>query len=133
MKILFIFFSLIISIFSATAGVKKLYVDAERGNDAGTGNIKSPLRTIYEAQRRVASIEGDKDVEIILRGGTYWLDEPLVFKTEEWKNAERTIRIKAYKDEIPKLYGGYKVENWQPYDADRSIYWTQLPEGMDGR
>lgn len=131
-KLVLLFF-LAFLFLSASAGVKKLYVNTERGNDAGSGNIKSPLKTIYEVQRRVASIEGDKDVEIILRGGVYWLDEPLVFKTEEWKNAERTVRIKAYKDETPKLYGGYKVENWQPYDADRSIYWAQLPEGMDGR
>lgn len=130
---LFTLLFLILQTLSVTAGVKKLYVDAERGNDAGTGNVGSPLKTIYEAQRRLSVIEEGSEVEIILRDGTYWLNTPLVFKAEDGGKIGKSIRIKAYKNEVPKLYGGYRVENWQVYDADSSIYWAQLPEGMDGR
>lgn len=126
---------LLAGMFSASvhADVKKIYVDALKGDDAYAGTLSKPLRTIHEAQRRVRQMDKQSDIDVYLRGGEYWLERPLVFNEQDASPAQCKIRYMAYKEEKPIINGGYEVGGWRLYDADRSIYYARLPEEMDGR
>ena len=78
---------------------------APDGNDENPGTLQAPLRTPAEAIRRQADV-------VILRGGTYRLDRPLVFGADQ---SDQTW--KAYGDEVPVLSGGVPVSGWRA-DAD---------------
>lgn len=126
---------LLTSMFSTlvTAGEKKIYVDALKGDDSYVGSLSEPLRTIHEAQQRVRQMDKLSNVDVCLRGGDYWLNQPLVFTEQDASPNKCRIRYVAYKKEKPILSGGYQVSGWKLYDPVQYIYYTKLPEGIDGR
>ena len=67
---------------------------------------------------------------MILRGGIYYLPEPLVFKAEDSGTASSPVIYQPYQDEQPVLSGGVRLQNlnWRPYTS--GIYQTRVPDDL---
>ncbi|MGI9073657.1 MAG: right-handed parallel beta-helix repeat-containing protein [Bryobacteraceae bacterium] len=69
-------------------------------------------------------------VKVLVRGGTYFLDEPLVFGPEDSGTREAPIVYSAYPHELPVISGGSKVNVWsaegRTWKASSAAKITQL-------
>jgi hypothetical protein len=113
------------------------------GNDAWSGRLSipapngtdGPLATVSAAQRKVRAIlqnepERDSPIVVTLRGGIYWLDQPLEFHPEDSGTEKAPIIYQAHSNEKPILSGGRSIRGWQ---VDDRGYWTvKLPEVKSG-
>ncbi|MCL6520540.1 MAG: right-handed parallel beta-helix repeat-containing protein [Armatimonadetes bacterium] len=107
------------------------------GSDLWSGTLPAPnamytdgpFASIERAQK-AARILRKRDpkcsVKIIIRGGTYWLDKPLVFKPED----SNTIYA-AYPGEKPVLSGGRQITGWKK--AKEKLWKVELAEVKAGR
>ncbi|MDR1022585.1 MAG: right-handed parallel beta-helix repeat-containing protein [Prevotellaceae bacterium] len=110
---------------AAAAGAVEVWVSPQ-GADTGSGSRDAPLATLrmglYKARelRRLAAVGGAKSadiaggIRIILRGGTYWLDEPAFIRPEDSGTAESPTIIEAAQGEKPTLSGGIALGRWKP-------------------
>jgi hypothetical protein len=95
----------------------ELYV-APGGRDANPGTKDRPFATLTRARDavRAAKKTSKEPITVYLRGGTYYLDEPLVFTAEDSGSREAPVHFVAYKDEEPILSGGTVLKlKWRPY------------------
>lgn len=98
------------------------------GRSGAKGTADAPLGSVAEAVRTVRDLRRTRSpgvaggAEIILRGGTYRLAEPLVFRSEDSGSAESPLVVRAAKGETPTLSGGIALTEWQRVDT--------LPERM---
>ncbi|HOK79164.1 MAG TPA: hypothetical protein PLW35_15745 [Verrucomicrobiota bacterium] len=96
---------------------------ATNGNDEWSGNLPEPtanrddgplatvhaaLKTVLTAQRLLPdAFEG---ATILIRGGTYELEEPIeLLPGHSGPNARRPLLIAAYPDEKPIISGGRRI------------------------
>ena len=92
---------------------------APRGNDTNTGTEQQPLATISMAQLKARELRRKNDpsikdgIQIILKGGTYQLKEPLLFEPEDSGTKESPTTFLAEKDAKVVISGGVKVTGWQ--------------------
>ncbi|MDP2572087.1 discoidin domain-containing protein [Vibrio penaeicida] len=105
-----LFFSLN-QVFAAT----KLYV-SKVGNDNNSGTIESPFATLEKAKRAVNLLlqqPGD-DINVLVRGGTYYLDSPLTFGPSDSGSTSRSITYSSYPGENVVISGGKRIQpTWQ--------------------
>lgn len=96
---------------------------ATDGNDAWSGTLAQPnaahsdgpFATLDRARDAVRALpnRADRDVKILIRGGTYRLAKTVVFSLQDSAPAGRTIRYVAYPGERPVFSGGRPVTNWK--------------------
>lgn len=73
-----------------------IYLDPEHGQDENIGVKDSPLRSLYEAARRINQGNGAGAITIILREGIYGLDARVTFQPVNWHfNKEERLTIRA--------------------------------------
>jgi hypothetical protein len=109
----------------AAAGVDAdLYV-AANGNDAWSGKLADPnangtdgpLASVSSAQQKVRALLADggrgKAIVVAIRGGNYFLDEPLQFTPEDSGTEDAPVVYQAYADERPVLSGGRLMTGWK--------------------
>jgi len=101
-----------------------LFYVSPTGNDAWSGTAPAraegtvgPFRTLARARDAVRALreggrELDKPVEVRLRGGTYRLDEPIVFGPRDSGTAACPVTYGAFQSEVPVLSGGRTVTGW---------------------
>ncbi|MGJ8642381.1 MAG: discoidin domain-containing protein [Luteolibacter sp.] len=111
---------------------KDFYVSPS-GNNQSDGSVGSPFATIAHAQTAVRNFKDQNPSEpitVYLRGGKYYLTEPVVFGAEDSGSAEAPIAYKAFEEEIPQILGGVSLPGlkWEQYEGN--IYKTKVPEGM---
>src|SRR6266542_1923158 len=89
------------------------YYVAPTGSDGNPGTLGKPFATIQRAQQAVRQKPG----LVLLRGGTYYLFEKLVFSAEDSGSAAAPVVYQAYGNEQPVISDGVRLEklNWQPY------------------
>ncbi|MGJ8641664.1 MAG: discoidin domain-containing protein [Opitutaceae bacterium] len=103
------------------------------GSDKNRGSLKAPFASIAHAQSEVRAFK-DKNpsepIDVYLRGGKYYLTEPVVFSPADSGSAAAPIAYKAYQGETPQVLGGVNLPNlkWQKYDG--GIYKTHVPKGL---
>ncbi|MFA6133165.1 MAG: right-handed parallel beta-helix repeat-containing protein [Phycisphaerae bacterium] len=127
-----------------------LYV-ATNGSDAWSGKLAQPnkdktdgpLATLARARdvvRQLKKAPARKDIVVLLRGGTYRLDETLVFSLEDSAPEGGSITYAAYPGERPMLSSGVPIRNWRrpevppelvPQGFREKIWVADLPAGMD--
>ena len=103
--------------FCVPSSALELYV-APDGDDANPGTKDRPFATVTWARDAVreAKRTTKNPVTVYVRGGTYYLDEPLVFTAKDSGGPGAPVRFVAYKKEKPVLSGAVKLElNWRPY------------------
>ncbi len=86
------------------------------GSDSHPGTISEPFLTLERARHAVRNVTKDMtgDAIVYLRGGTYELEEPLVFEAHDsGQNGYRVIYM-AYQGESPIITGGRRISGWIP-------------------
>lgn len=94
-----------------------LYVSMD-GNDMNSGKETAPFATLERAKEAVREMKQSfsNPITVYVREGTYYLDKPLTFHSEDSGSAASTITYQAYPGERPVLSGGRKISGpWQPY------------------
>lgn len=100
------------------------------GNDAWTGGYpspdgdKGPLKTLTAARAKIRQLKVDqqlnKNVNVYLRGGTYFLNEP--FTLDERDSGTTSVRVtySSFPGETALISGGKRLENnnWQLYSGN---------------
>ncbi len=116
----------------SAAGQATLYV-ATTGDDRNPGTKAKPFATLFRAQSAVRDLKkrSTKPIRVIVRGGTYYLPEPLVYGSEDSGTAEAPVTYAAYPGERVTLSGGRKLTcQWKPFR--NGIMQCSLPEVKQG-
>lgn len=110
----------------------KTYVVAPEGNDSWSGTLHEPnkgatdgpfmtLARAREAVRELRRQSGDKGlpdpVTVLLRGGTYVLDDPFWLGPQDSGTKECPLVWAAYPGEKVVLSGGAPVGGWKPWQG----------------
>jgi len=122
-----------------------MFYVAPNGNDAWSGtratpNAKGtdgPFATIARARDAVRQLRAQgklkRPVTVSIRGGTYFLKEPLVFTPEDSGTAECPVTYAAYRGEKPVISGGRRITGWKQTVVHGKPAWqADLPEVRRG-
>ncbi len=114
-----------------------------QGNDAWSGTLAAPtpdltdgpFASLVRAQQAVRAkrqaAAATAPITVLVRGGTYGLDTPLVFGPEDSGTAAAPTVIAAWPDEKPVFSGGRAITGWQP-GAD-GVWTVEIPEVKSGQ
>lgn len=61
-----------------------IYVNANSGNDDAAGSQMTPLKSLFEAAKRVNKLAGKGSIQVLLSEGTYGLAETATFNPTQW-------------------------------------------------
>ena len=98
------------------------FVVSPSGSDENPGTESAPFKTLARAQRavrQVLQVQKPTSVTVLLRGGTYRLNEPLVFTPEDSSGPETCVIFHAWEGEKPVISGGRVLSNWQQDDSGK--------------
>jgi len=103
---------------------------APNGNDKNPGTLDKPFATLERAQQAARKVAGREAVTVMLRGGTYYLAEPLGFSAADSGTKAAPVVYQAYQKEQPVISGGVRLEGlkWQPYKD--GIMQAKVPAGF---
>ncbi|MDB5083803.1 MAG: signaling protein, partial [Bacilli bacterium] len=106
-----------------------LYVSVN-GSDLNDGTINSPFATLCKARLIVRSLNREGHaVTVLVREGTYYLEETLRFSTEDSGTDAAPISYEAYPGEKVVISGGIKLDlQWNIYEG--AILKAETPPGM---
>lgn len=102
-------------VLSAVAEPALFYVDP-KGNDAWPGTEEQPFATIGRARDAVRDMVAkglDRDVEVRIASGKYWLTEPLVFGPEFSHSSGHSIRFWSSHSRNSFISGGRIIKGWE--------------------
>ncbi|MBI9063893.1 MAG: right-handed parallel beta-helix repeat-containing protein [Marinilabiliaceae bacterium] len=115
-----------VRVFSQT---NKIYV-APDGDDSGSGTKNSPLASVNKALEVLKDSPQKGQLEIVIRGGHYELNEPLVFTPDMSGSKEAPLVIKANGKEKVTFSGGRAITSWRKNGENHWI--ADLPEVKKG-
>lgn len=126
--------ALVLTLALTIAHAQTIYHVAVDGSDEHPGTLDKPLATINAARARVraaidAGLRGP--VTVLVHGGRYELDAPLVFAAEDSGTTQYAVTYKAFVGETPVISGGRIVKGWQKSAANR--WTTRLPQVAAGQ
>ncbi|MGQ9514333.1 MAG: right-handed parallel beta-helix repeat-containing protein [Thermoproteota archaeon] len=111
-----------------------------QGDDRWSGRLPSPsesktdgpFATIAKARdaiREIKTREGHrKPIKVFIRGGTFFLDEPLLFTAEDSGTDSCPITYESYPGEVPILSGGARISGWKQITVQGKRLWVvQIP------
>ena len=107
---------------SLVAQAQPYYV-SPAGSDDQPGTLDKPFATLARVQKAARQKPGS----IFLRGGTYYLPQPLTFIAADSGTKASPIRWQAYPNETPVLSGGMPLRGlqWQPFT--NGIFSAKVP------
>jgi len=131
------------------AGQKEIaFYVAPNGNDSWSGMLPAPnkaktdgpfatLQRAVEAIRKLKQQQGGKlkqPVTVYLRGGTYFLGQPIVLTPEDSGNPQAPITFRAYRNEKAIISGGRRITNWKRKTVNgKPALVAELPEVREGK
>lgn len=103
-----------------------IFYVAPNGNDAWSGqqespnsqNTDGPFATLQRVRDAIRQLKKKQDgtlkqqILVIVRGGTYFLTQPLVFTPEDSDTPFSPITYKAYPGEKPVISDGRRITTW---------------------
>ena len=104
---------------------------APNGSDTHSGTEASPFASLEKARDAARATPGADT--ILLHGGTYWMEKPLVLTP-----ADSGLTLKAVPGEKPVLSGGRRITGWQQLadntpgvasSAKGKIWVADIPKG----
>jgi hypothetical protein len=118
-----------------------------QGDDRWSGTLPEPtadrtdgpFATVSRAQQAVRELrqrDGGirRRVGVFLRGGTYFLKEPLEFTPQDGGSREYPVTYLAYRREKPVLSGGQVLRGWREVEVrGRKMWATEIPEVKAGQ
>ncbi len=130
-------FVLIFSLHTGGAPVKAdsatFYV-APDGDDANPGTKEKPFATLARTRDAVRQIKAGAagPIKVLVRGGTYYQSEPLVFGPQDSGTTDTPIIYKAHPGKVVTISGGRKLAyKWRPYKD--GIMMCDLPRTKAGK
>ncbi|NLZ03711.1 MAG: PDZ domain-containing protein [Phycisphaerae bacterium] len=102
---------------AAARDTVEFYV-APDGSDAGDGSMERPFASLAQARDAVRQIRAEnvERITVFLRGGNYYLEEPVVFTSADSGGGETIIEYCARADEEVVISGGFELDlGWRPY------------------
>ena len=103
------------------------------GSDRNAGTLNSPLASIAAAQTKVRDFKQanpDAAATVYLRGGKYYLSEPVVFTPADSGTEAGPVAYKAYQDEVPLVLGGVKLDGLKWEKSGDNVFKTKVPKGL---
>ena len=121
---------------------EKVYFISTEGDDRYSGTLPQPnanrtdgpfasLTAARDAIRRLKGESGNRPVRVKIRGGKYFLDETVVFRSADGGNREAPISYEAHQDERPVLSGGIRLTGWKKTKG--SIFQAPIPAAIRGQ
>ncbi|KAJ4137158.1 hypothetical protein NW768_002739 [Fusarium equiseti] len=106
-----------------------IYID-RKGQDSNSGSAEKPVRSLKKGQELVRELipSAKDDITVHLGPGTWVVDEPIVFSTEDSGTSSFTVTWSG-SDTI--ISGGYEVGNWT--EGKDGIWSASVPEGTKSR
>ncbi|MGL5942229.1 MAG: right-handed parallel beta-helix repeat-containing protein [Waterburya sp.] len=114
---------------------------APNGNDSWSGRQEianpdhndGPLATLAGAKIAIRKLKSQQPqqraIAVMLRGGTYFLSEPVVFQPEDSGSVKQPITYQSYPGETAIISGGKVISGWQPETVNNLPMWTvKLPQ-----
>jgi hypothetical protein len=112
-----------------------------KGSDTNPGTKEKPMATLSMALRKVRDMRRldtlvREDVHILLHGGEYLLDEPVLFRPEDSGTPFSHTIIEGAPGETPVFSGGVSVKGWKkvsgnlpglPKDAQGKVWVAESP------
>ena len=119
---------------AAGAGAVTFHVDPG-GNDAHPGTTNQPFATLGRARDAIREMKKKENglrepVEVLVRGGTYRLAEPLVLAPEDSGTATAAVSYAAAPGASPVLSGGRTITGWRKGTGD--VWTARAPEAEAG-
>jgi hypothetical protein len=81
----------------------EIFINSSSGNDQNTGSADQPLKSLFEAAKRVNQANGKGSITIFLSEGIYGLDATVTFHPVNWhftKEERLTIRAAVLPDDV---------------------------------
>jgi len=122
-----------ISIPNRPAPVPLVIHVSPNGSDDGDGSRARPFRSLVRAKVAVRMLNREHDVTVRIADGTYRLDSPLRFTTEDGGHNGFTVRWEGVEGARPVISGGIPVVGWRLADTRRGIWSAGIPAGADPR
>lgn len=108
--------------------------------DANASNTDGPLATLAAAQARVRSLlkKQTAPIEVVIRGGTYRLEKPLVLTPEDSGKQEMPVVWTSHPGERVVISGGKRISGWEkvignlpglPPDAAGKVWYADIGKG----
>ena len=123
-------FSCVLAVF---VGAPADYYVAPDGLDSNPGTLEAPFATLHRARdevRHLAHRGHSQDLTVLIRGGTYFLDAPLVFGSPDSGTDVHSVTFAADPGEPVVLSGGRRITGWLKGENNQ---WTvTLPEAASG-
>jgi hypothetical protein len=121
------------ALMGGTAMAADFYV-APDGNDASPGTKEKPFATLARARDAVRQMKKAglaKDVTVAIRGGTYFLKEPIAFGPEDSGTEKFSIVYAAAPGEKPVFSGGRVIGGWKKGEGE--LWTVEIPDVKAGR
>ena len=123
---------------------KATFFVSKDGNDAWSGKLAAPnvqktdgpFATVARVRDTIREMKAQQSlsepVTIMVRGGTYFLEDTLVFTPEDSGTKDCPITYMAYPGEKPVLSGGRKITvPWRTYQGEIMV--CSIPEVKEGK
>jgi hypothetical protein len=119
-------------LWAVMAGAVDFYV-APSGNDANPGTKDRPFVTLERARDAVRQVRSSTKgpVSVFLRGGTYYLEDPLLLGPEDSGAADSPITYAAFPGEKPVISGGRTIRGWKR--GPGQLWTAEIPEVKQGK
>ncbi len=107
---------------------------APNGNDANPGTATRPLATIEAARlhaRKLARQISEGQVRVVIHGGTYRIEEPIVFTAEDGGTETVSITYAAASGQRPVISGGRAIADLKA--AADGTWVAEIPEAKSGK
>lgn len=118
-----------------------------QGDDRWSGRLSSPspsktdgpFATISRAREAIRQLKAsrgglDRSVTVLIRGGAYFISEPLLFTADDSGTDSYKITYISYPGETPLLSGGRLITGWKRVIAGGKQMWAaDVPEARDGK
>jgi hypothetical protein len=133
---------------AAPDSAKGVYYVATNGNDRWSGTLArpnpagsdGPFASLARARDAVRSIKREQGgplkqpITVMVRGGTHFLQEPVVFTSEDSGSEVGRVNYEGYPGEVPIISGGRRISGWQPRTiGGRSLWAADISAARGGR
>jgi hypothetical protein len=110
------------------------FVVSTTGNDNNPGTEEKPFATIERARdavRRKIAQGISENITVLIRGGVYYITEPIVFGAEDSGSEQFSITYAAYPAEAPVISGGRVISGWTV--NQNGLWQREISDVKDGK
>ena len=106
---------------------------APGGSDANPGTKERPLATLSAARDAARNLKArtQEPISVLVRGGTYRISQPVVFRPEDSGSREAPITYAAIAGEKPVITSARAIGGWK--HGDRGLWAAEIPEVKQGK